>query len=1010
MNAWAVDASNLPGQDNGAFNPSTIDPSAAFLHASPNPQDPNQFQRMFNGVPRNASPGFHNPNQVIPSKRPRPEDGMPMSPRPAPGGVTGSRSQTPQVPYPGYQGPANGTPQFPQHPTPYQHLQQGASPNVTQSPVMQDFDQQSVRMGTASPSPFSPAGPHVGPHMSPSQSDHGSRVNTPQNNNFMPGQAFPQNMGGQFQTPGSAAPQQAFGGMQQGGMQQGGMQQGGMQQVPPGYHQALAAQQQRLHAMSMQNRQMNANPQMAGRPVASGLNPMANPQQMAAFRQMQQNVAKPNNPEAFMRAVQKFQMSRNLPFDPNPIISGRPLNIVQLYGTIMKMGGSKKVTAMNGWPAVAQHLQFPQMQFPVAAQELREYYQRNLAPYEQAFISSQQKQFAEMQQQQNQQQQQQQQQQHQQQNQQQQHPQQLQPQLQPGIPRQPSDASGIQFQSPAVKQGQSFEQTAQSPQHNTPVPNQAQVPPMNGFATPTQARSQSKPPQTAHRLSVSRQSQSSVPPTENTGQFAAPSPSQQSKAASVTPGPQPAQADPKLERVTKIPIEDPFKPKVITEHRLHGPIAVDEMFQLGDEILRLKPSVPAFAELGVVDIHALNMGLKCGIQAEIRVALDTLTTLSSELNTAISLENCDDLVESLVDCAQDQADFLAKHIPELPERMQVRSYEEVTRGCQSEFTSLAEVPEFGSIDYRLDRAVERLICITTIIRNLSFNEANVGILGIPSVTQVFADVFRCLGTHRMFLRTNQNTLDFMKDAVIFMSNSAHVMQIPGKEEAQSLLEFLLAFAPEPTQSKELMFTAFNPSIHRYTPAAVDGLAKLLARDDPNRIYFGAIFSGDGSVPPRPDLLTRAFGLAVCAVPDKKPLAVADARKIFLMQGLLAADVLTTFADGSMARSWVGSVDGFAIHLLRLSCLLCTERLPQLASIRQRGPHEADAYAFAAIINRGLAILRRLAEKSKQVDNTLPLKLPSGVIPRKESLLGALLLPNMDPNIIRQLLTYARLAE
>ncbi|KAJ5158541.1 uncharacterized protein N7500_008192 [Penicillium coprophilum] len=86
MNAWLADASNIPGQDNGAFHPSTIDPSTAFLHGSPNSQDPSQFQRMFNnGVPRNASPGFHNPNQVIPSKRARPEDGMPMSPRPAPG-------------------------------------------------------------------------------------------------------------------------------------------------------------------------------------------------------------------------------------------------------------------------------------------------------------------------------------------------------------------------------------------------------------------------------------------------------------------------------------------------------------------------------------------------------------------------------------------------------------------------------------------------------------------------------------------------------------------------------------------------------------------------------------------------------------------------------------------------------------------------------------------------------------------------------------------------------------
>lgn len=246
-----------------------------------------------------------------------------------------------------------------------------------------------------------------------------------------------------------------------------------------------------------------------------------------------------------------------------------------------------------------------------------------------------------------------------------------------------------------------------------------------------------------------------------------------------------------------------------------------------------------------------------------------------------------------------------------------------------------------------------------------------------------------------------------------MSNLAHVMQIPGKEEALSLLNFLLAFAPppEPTSTPDkIMFAPFNPSVHRYTPAAVDGLAKLLARDDPNRIFFGAIFAGDGSAAPRPDLLTSAFGLAICAIPDRKPLAVADARKILLMQGLLAADVLTTFADGAMARSWLGSVDAFATHLLRLSCLLCTERLPQLTSIRTRGPHEADAYAFSSIIHRGLAILRRLAEKSRQVDNTFPINLPSGVVPRKESLLGALLLTNMDPTIIRQLLTYARLAE
>ncbi|KAJ5489879.1 hypothetical protein N7453_010704 [Penicillium expansum] len=938
MNAWLADASNIPGQDNGAFHQSTIDPSTAFLHGSPTPQDPSQFQRMFNnGVPRNASPGFHNPNQVIPSKRARPEDGMPMSPRPAPGGVTGSRSQTPHQPFPGYQGATNGNPQFPQHPTPYQHLQQGASPNVTQSPSMQDFEQQSVRMGTASPSPFSPAGAAV----------WWNDLGAPQ--------------------PSMQAPQ--F---------------NGMQQVPQGYHQALANQQQRLHAMQQQQQtRMNPNPAMAARPVPGGMNPMANPQQpMGGMRQMppnmQSNMPKPSNPEGFLRSLQKFMASQNLPMDPNPIVSGRPINLVQLYATVMKMGGSKK------------------MQYPMAAQEIQAHHSRNLAPYEQAFISSQQKQMADHMQQQQQQ---------------QQAQQQHQQQQQGGIPRPPS-----QFQSPSVKPNPGFEQPqtmAQSPQNNTPVHNNAPGNPVNGFATPTHARSQSRPAQAGHRQSISRGSQPPVPPTEAAaGQFAAPSP-QSVKGVTPVPGqPQPVQQEQKPEQLVKRPIEETFKPIVLTGSRFHGPVVVDEMCQIGEDISRLKPDVPAFAELGVVDIHALTMALKSGIYAEIRVALDTLTTLSGEPSVQISLENCDDLVESLIDCAEDQADLLAEHTSEDSDTMILRSYDEVTRDCQSENTSLADVPEFGSIEYELDRAVDRLICITTILRNFSFSETNFLPLGIPPVAQLFSAVFRYMGTRKMFLRTSHNTLDFMKDAVILLSNLAHVVQIPGKDEALNMLIFLLAFSPEPeptSPSGKVMFTTFNSSVDRYTPAAVDGLAKMLARDDPNRTYFKAIFSGDGSAPAQPELLTRAFGLAISCVPDKKPMAVVDARKVFLMQGLLSADVLTTFADASLAKAWLESVDGFAVHLLRLSCALCTERIPQI-NMRQRSQAEADAYAFSSIVNRGLGILRRLAEKSKQVDNTSPLNIPSGILPRKESLLGALLLPNIDGGVVRQLLTYARLAE
>ncbi|PYI17318.1 hypothetical protein BO99DRAFT_196920 [Aspergillus violaceofuscus CBS 115571] len=780
MNAWPADALNLPNHDNGAFHQATIDPSQAFLQASPTP-DPTQYQRMFNGVPRNVSPGFHNPNQVIPSKRPRPEDGLSMSPRQAPGGIAASRSQTPhQVPFPGYQGAANGAPQFPSHPTPYQHLQQGASPNVTQSPIMQDFDQHGIqRMGTASPSPFTPAGPQVGTHMSPTQSDHPSRVNTPQNNTFMPGQPFPPGMGPQFApapamtTAGVQPPMQAhFGGM------------------PQGYQQAIAAQQQqRLHAMQMQQqgRPMVMNPAIAGRPMAAGMNAMANPQQMAAIRQMQQTMAKPMNPEGFMRSLQKFMMSRNLVLDPNPHVCGRPINLVQLYATVMKLGGSKKITATNMWQVIATQLQFPPMQVPMAAQEIREHYQRNLAAYEQAFLSNQQKQYAEQMQ-------------------------------QSSLSRQPSDPSGMQLQSPAGKPVQGFETPQQighpSPS-SAPGPNNVQHNAANGFATPT------------------------------------------------------------------------------------------------------------------------------------------------------------------------------------------------------------PVPEFGSLDYELDRAVDRLICITTILRNFSFSDSNFAILSTPPVVQFMSTIIRYLGTRNMLLRTHQNTLDFMKDTVTYLSNVAHTIQLPSKEEALCLLHFLLSFAPFPGPvigSEGIMFTSYNPSVHKYTPAAVDSLAKLLARDEPNRTFFRAIFSGEGGSNQQ-ELLTRAFGLAICPIPDqpRKPLAIADLRKVFLMQGLLAADILSGYADGPTAKTWLESVDGFAIHLLRLSCLLSTERVPPPPPTNARQSHAArgqadEAEAYRSIINRGLAILRRLAEKSKLADTNSTVHFPSGIVPRKESLLGALLMPNIDPGVVRQLLTYARLAE
>ena len=1004
MNAWLADSSSLPNHDNGTFQSPTIDPSAAFLH-NPAASEPSPLHRMFNGAPRHASPGFPNPAQVIPSKRPRPEDGISMSPRQAPGGLPGSRSQTPmQLPFPGYQGPANGAPpQFPAHANPYQHLQQG--PSMSQSSIAQDFDHVQ-RVGTASPSPYSPA-THMGSRISPVHSDHGSRVNTPQNPSFTtPPQPFPQSLG----TPFSPVPA-----MTSTAAVQPPMQAPQFNGMPQGYPQTMAAQQQRMYAMQMQNQSRAAaaaagnagSPAMPGRPASA----MANPQQIAAMRQMQQqhNVAKPSNPEGFMRSLQKFMMSRNLPLDPSPIVCGRPVHLMQLYAAVMKLGGSKKVTATNMWPVVSQQLQFPPAQFPMAIHEIREHYQRNLFQYEQAFISSQQKQLAE------------------------------QTQQQQAVSRLANERAALaQFESSTVKAAQNFDSpqqtAAHSPQEKVPFgpsvphPNAAAAA-ANGFAnSAVSTKSHNKQPNHQHRLSVSRQSQPPAIPQDSSGPLPGQPPPQtlqSGKAPSSIPGVQPGVVEQQSsDKPLNHPIEDPFKPVVLPESNFHGPVVVDEMYQLGEDILRLKPNVPSFPELGLIDIHALTMSLKSGIHAEVRLALDTIATISCEPIT-ILLDSCEDLVESLVECAEDQMELLAENAAEVSDVMLLPSYEEVIRGCQAEWTSLADVPEFGSLDYELDRAVDRLICVTTILRNFSFSEGNHGILGIPPVVSFISTIIRYLGTRNMLLRTNQNTLDLIKDVIIFLSNVAHMIQLPAKEDALCLLHFLLSFTPTPVptivpEGGGVMFTAYDPTIHKYTPAAVDSLAKLLARDEPNRAFFKTIFSGDAS---QQELLTRAFGLAICTIPDqpRKQVVMTDARKVVLLQGLLAADILIALADDQVARIWLESNDGFAIHLLRLACSLSTERIPQV-NYRQaqmpRGQWDIEAYAYSSIVSRSLTILRRLAEKSRQAQadddmtssSPSPLRLPSGITLKKENLVGVLLVPNVDSNIIRQLISYSGLAE
>ena len=1027
MPGWLNDVSSVSNNgDHATFNPS-VDPNMAFLQTPTSTTfDFNQMQntplqqRMQNGNVRNGSPAYLNPvyqtQSIIPSKRSRPREEMfSASPRQAPGALPSSRSQTPQqASYPNVHNNINGAAPM-QAPTPYQHLQHGTSNNASPSPILQDQQHYSAqaapqRMSTASPSPFSPLGPNYASQASPPQSDYGNRVDTPQNGGQPYGQAMSYGGVSSQYFPPLSGPVNA--------VAQGG--------GPSPYPQGMASMQQQQQARYNEMRQnqlarhvgannMGANnAAVQHRHQGSSFNPLANPHQMASFQtagRVQQPMSRPGNPEQFVRTLVQFMQQQNLPLDTNPSIGGRSIALIHLFTMVMKHGGSKKVSVMNLWPSVAAALQFLPIQYPHAGQELQTYWQSNLARYEHFWMQSLQQQ-------------------------QQQQRQRALNQL--AVPHQSlgaDAATNLQDQFSPVKPLASHHPEQPSVMHGrrpsqidyqAPLKQMAaqhqdmRQPQTNGFSAPQQAHIQN-----SQRLGYN----TAQPALSLPAQASPHHPQQPNRTRLSSTTKKETRVNSKHDSIADMPRQAPMSSEFIpkfarlsTDREIvdpqHGGLKVTPFVKHVDELVIYKVNVPTVSELGIIDIRALTMSLRSGIHSEVRLALDTLATLSYDSRSP-SLEQCEDLVETLIDCAEDQIEVLAESAAEVSDVMLISPYEEVVRGCRAEIDSIPDIPEFGTLEYDLDRSVERLICITTILRNFSFYEVNHPLLADSIVVKFMATVIRYLGTRNMLLRTHRNTLDFSKDVITYLSNLSHSIDLPGKEEASCMLHFLLSFAPSPPPTmpgvEEVMFSPFNPAIHRYLPPAVDSLAKLLARDDPNRAFYKSIFAADGTSSPPYDLLTRTFALAIAPIPEPEPdtmkLQKVETRKPYLAQGMLAAEIIVTLIPGSehgLARSWLNSQDGFAAKLLKLISLLNRES----TQLVQRHPAtgrviDSDPQAYGMITRRGIAVLRRLAEKTRSVDVLSKgrfVRNPSGT----EILIEALKSREMDSSVVKQLCVFAGL--
>lgn len=1011
--SWLNDVHPLPNED-GPFNPQADPIALMHMNSAAAPFDYNVIQnqqyqqRMQNGNdPRNGSPAFQSPmyqtQPVVPTKRPRPrEDSIGASPRQAPGMLPPSRSQTPQQgPYTGFQGAINGTQNF-QTPNPY-HRFSNAGSNASLSPSLQNqqFNPQAVppRVQTVSPSPFSPAtqnfGSQASPPPPPPQTEHGSRVSTPQNggSSYIQGTSYGGGPNQTFTTP---------------------VNPNGISTHPP---QNIQQQQQQQRMQELRQRQYMQQMQVNNAAVQSrypgmGINPSLNTSNSmpgmtamgARMQHPQQTSMRPNPHEQFVRSVAPWMQMRGLPFNPHPTAAGRPVNLMQLFTVVMKFGGSKAVAARSQWPMVAQHLQVPPAQLMMAAEEIRSYWQTNMLHYESSYVQNQQHRQRAMQE-----------------------------QARMQRPPQNGDISVAQDPYSPLKQMNAHVQEAQQAHtsaSHTPNQNGHQIPSkrsshqqtdlrapqLNGYMTPSHGLLDAR-----HASIHSRQGSQlpnasySSPSQPEMIQIEATKVVKKTKQKSQGEDEYPVRATSRTENYS--PAKDSFAGESTLER--HGGIHVANIKKLGDQLASFRPTFPLYKELGLIDIRALTLSLKSGIRGEVRLALDTLCVLSLEMD--LDLSQCDDLVNALTECAEDQIELLAENTVEVSDAMLINSYEDNIRGARAENGAFQLPPEYGSLEYDLERAVDKLICITTTLRNLSSSESNCQTLATSTVITLMATIMRYLGTRNMLLRTYKNTVDFTKDVVVYLSNVSQHIDLPGREEAHCILHFLLSFAPGPPPTNasddEVLFPSYDPSMHGLLPHAIDSFAKLLAKDEPNRSFFRSIFNADSSFSPPYELLTKAFGFAIAVLPNFEPdqsrrehlRHVIHARGPYVAQGLLAAEIIVGLipaSEHSLSRSWLASQDGFAANLIQM-VLHFSAIPPQVPNPRlppdARSQEAEELYSMIAY--RGIAVLRKLAERAKDSEPDKRALL-WGILPGKDSLLNVLKKAHIETGLLRQIYSYA----
>jgi len=748
------------------------------------------------------------------------------------------------------------------------------------------------------------------------------------------------------------------------------------------------------------------------------LQPQQTPQQQMGSQASPAGPPPQNRPrvtkESWLHSLYEFMSKRGTPIQSPPLIGSRQIDLFKLYISVGREGGFQACTNKGAWGRVAGANDLPAAD-GVVANQLSELYKMYLLPFVEAVAKATRQQMGQ---------------------------QQGRPQLQ-GPPQtgpppiQPQMTPTPQQQPPPILPNQTPHQSPLQPPHASPpnlLPHHMQQMQNGIVAPPLQPMPQQHPtppnilpnhlqrmpPQQPSPMTPAQQHLFQQPPPPQVPvKTPIPTPSPGRKPSlEPTPQPQSRQTSVNKPVVPKKPQYQPKKRNVDT----HGGWHLPELMRYGHMVEQLRPSVPQLGELGNIDIYALTMSLRSGLPGEVTNALDILTVVLRDQRSVLSLIDCWDLLDALIETAEDACDILEEGLRSKKRRisfspppkdkkglLDFEHYHDLVQACQGFTEDLDElVHDHEEDEKRLKLMADRLLCVTAILRNFSFVEFNHEILANEDMVQFVTRLLRGLhtSTTRPFLVTRKNNLELVRDLITLLSNVAHCMRLQNIDSAQLIFSFILSFSPEDRRVPDpdlIIFRSYKPVTDAYLPPALDALAKLLVVDRPNKEHFVTLLRAttdklEGSKFSRGDIyLTKAFSMAVSVLPGNEPPQTffqKEERAALAEQGMLAATALVDMlpSDGELARYWLSSKDNFGARLVRTVFHLATindQRLPPGM------PPSGGMYSH--ITRRGMKIIEVMTSRAQKAvkDGEAPV-LPCS---KKEQLLGAMLLASMDGAIV-----------